>query len=91
MTPAVARIGLAWVICAEELQNQVILWHSQVNTTEVYAQVNTDRGKELARLVGWRIAMTGARSQDRWQAVGDRKSRKRNGFPRVGRTVGLMC
>jgi len=31
---------------------QVILGHSQANTTEIYAEVNTDKGIEIARLVG---------------------------------------
>jgi integrase len=31
---------------------QVILGHSQVKTTQLYAEVNADRGKEIARQVG---------------------------------------
>jgi integrase len=32
--------------------SQVMLGHSHINTTEIYAEVNADRGKEVARLIG---------------------------------------
>ncbi len=31
--------------------SQVMLGHSHINTTEIYAEVNADRGREVARAV----------------------------------------
>ncbi|MGO9468813.1 MAG: tyrosine-type recombinase/integrase, partial [Isosphaeraceae bacterium] len=31
---------------------QVILGHSQVTTSQIYAEVNVERGREIAKLVG---------------------------------------